>query len=353
MAKKRKASKASGSSPKKTTPKLKFFSRSDVPDRISRFLDAKNLVPPRFKGTDKFLDIVSWNIRWFDHQDDRRIEAIQQVLSEINGDIFVLVEIAQDGALDDVVKALAAARAGYYSVHYGTTGDQQRVAIVWDRDWVRSKRTPSELFAEAPTIVAEDGRRYEVFPRRPLWGYFESLSDDPAKEGFTFELVGVHLKSQMQIRGYRGRGGIRQRSEAAKRLVEWIESPSEHFDEDVLIIGDWNAKPDEDEWKPFEVLEKDKKIDFRSINPREELTHIARLNKSGPGGTRLDLHLITKTSDIKKVSKEKAVVIHWSFFDQMNDLPTQDRQTLFKAMKMNFSDHLPVVSRFYFTTGRR
>ena len=105
----------------------------------------------------------------------------------------------------------------------------------------------------------------------------------------------------MQIRGYKGRGGTRQRNEAAKRLVEWLESPSEHYDEDVLIIGDWNARPDEDEWKPFDALEKQKQIDFKSINPSDELTHVARLNKSGPAGTRLDLHLITRTADVKKV----------------------------------------------------
>lgn len=352
MAKKQKRKAVSSSPSAKTAPKLKFFSRGGVPDRIGRFLNAKKLVPERFKGTDKFLDIVSWNIRWFDHQDERRITAIEQVLAEINADIFVLVEIAQDGALDDVVKALAKKSAGYYSVHYGTTGDQQRVAIVWDRDWVRSKRTPEELFADAPTVIAEDGRRHEVFPRLPLWAYFEALADDPAREGFTFELVGVHLKSQMQIRGFKGRGGIRQRNEAAQRLTDWIETPSEHFDQDVLIIGDWNATPDVDEWKPFEALENAGKIDFRSINPKDQLTHVARLNKSGPAGTRLDLHLITKTADVKKASKEKAVVIRWSFFDQMNDLPADERDVLFKAMKMNFSDHLPVVSRFYFTTGR-
>jgi len=133
--------------------------------------------------------------------------------------------------------------------------------------------------------------------------------------------------------------------------VEWLETPSEHYDEDILIIGDWNAKPDEDEWKPLEELEKDKKIDFKSINPSNELTHVARLNKSGPGGTRLDLHLITKTADVKKTSKEQAAVIRWDFFDHLSQLSADDRDILFKAMKMNFSDHLPVVSRFYFTAA--
>jgi endonuclease/exonuclease/phosphatase family metal-dependent hydrolase len=353
MAKKRKSTKGNRPRRSKRTPKLTFFDRSDVPDRIGRMLDAKKLVPDRFKGTDRFLDIVSWNIRWFDHQDHRRITAIEEVLTAINADIFVLVEIAEDGALDEVVKGLADKKAGYYSVHYGKTGQQQRVAIAWDRDWVRAKRPAEELFPDSPTVVAEDGRRREVFPRLPLWMYFEALPDNPTKEGFAFELVGVHLKSQMPPQGIRGRGGIRQRNEAANRLVDWLETPSEHFDEDVLIIGDWNAVPDESEWKPLVDLEEEGKIDFRSINPKDQLTHIARLNKSGPGGTRLDLHLITRTAEARKVSKEKAIVIRWNFFDNLDTLAAEDRQTLYKAMRMNFSDHLPVVSRFYFTTGTR
>jgi hypothetical protein len=124
--KRKKSSRPNG----KIVPKLRFYDRGDVPDRIGRFLEASKLVPNRFKGTDKFLDIVSWNIRWFDHQDDRRIEAIESVLSQINADIFVLVEIAQDGALDEVVKRLSHRKAGFYSTHYGTTGGQQRVVLM-------------------------------------------------------------------------------------------------------------------------------------------------------------------------------------------------------------------------------
>jgi len=352
MARKKVAAKRKTAGRGKITPKLEFFDRGDVPDNIGRLLAASNMVPERFRGTDRFLDIVSWNIRWFDHQDDRRVEAITEVMAAINGDIFVLTEIAEDGALDAVVKVLRERNVGFYSTHYGTTGGQQRVVLLWDRDWVRLKRDPAELFTDNPLTVAEDGRKHEIFPRRPLWGYFEALSDKPGREGFDFELVGVHLKSQMPPKGYSGRGGVRQREEAARRLADWLDSPAEHFDQDVLIFGDWNAVPDESEWKVFKEMEKEKKLSFRAINPSGEITHIARLNKSGAAGSRLDLHLITNTRDAAKAAKDKGVVIQWRLFEHLESLSTPDRQLLFKAMKMNFSDHLPVVSRFYFTTGR-
>lgn len=339
----------------KTTPQLKFFSRESVPDKIGRFLDAKKLVPDALKGTDQFLDIVSWNIRWFDSQDKRRVDGIRNILGQINADILVLTEIAEDGALDAVAEGLAKDKVGYYSTHYGTTGGQQRVVLMWDRDWVRTKSAPVELFRDDPLVTAENGRKAEIFPRRPLWGFFEALPSTPAAaDGFTFELVGVHLKSQMAPVGFSGRGGIPQRSAAAARLASWLDDPGEHFDEDVLIVGDFNAMPDEAEWHPFDVLERKKKIEFKSINTvvdgKSDVTHLARLNKKGFGGSRLDMQIITNSEEAQSLAKEKAAIIRWSFEDQLASLSTEDRNTLLKALKMNFSDHLPVVSRFYFTS---
>lgn len=360
-AKKAAVRKANAAAAGKTPPKLTFFDKNDVPDRISRFLDATQLVPPQLRGSDRYLDIVSWNIRWFDSQDPRRIEAIRQVLGAINADILVLTEIQNDGALDAVAAGLAEDRVGFYSTHYGESGEQQRVALMWDRDWVRSKMKPRELFADAPTVTAENGRKAEIFPRRPLWGYFEAKSDKLGKPGFTFELAGVHLKSQMppkDVKGFKGRGGIAQRTEAAKRLAAWLDAPGEHYDEDVLIVGDWNAVPDAEEWQPFDSLEKAGKVDFKSINKggdaKSDVTHIARFNKSGFGGSRLDIQVITNSEEAQNAAVEKAAVIRWSFESQLEALSSDDRNLLFKAMKMNFSDHLPVVSRFYFTAvGKR
>ncbi len=88
-------------------PQTRFFDDAGSVDNISRYLDAKKLGPERFQGTDNFLDVVSWNIYWFDAADPERVEAITEVLDAINGDMFVLVEIAADGALDAVVEELA------------------------------------------------------------------------------------------------------------------------------------------------------------------------------------------------------------------------------------------------------
>lgn len=339
---------------KKTTTKTAgTFDRDDNEDRIGRLLNGQGLVPKKFQDTDEFLDVVSWNIRYFDHADPTRVEHVTKVLAALNADVFVLCEIADDGVLEEVVEGLAKAKAGFYSVEYGTTGGQQRVALLWDRDWVRAKTDVVELFGdEKLTVPAESGTKPQaVFPRLPLWGYFEALADDASEEGFTFEILGLHLKAQGPApKGYKGpakRWGIPQRRKAARRLAAWLTEDGDHYDTDVIVVGDWNAKTDETEWKAIRDLEDEAGVVFSNINDPGAPSHLVRLNKSGPAGSRLDLHLVTDTASAQAVPKGLGIVVQWSPFEHLDAFSSKELKDLFKRLKQRFSDHLPVVSRFY------
>ncbi|MFV8756817.1 endonuclease/exonuclease/phosphatase family protein [Nannocystaceae bacterium ST9] len=348
---------------KATTPKranpprssVRFFDKESNTDQISRLLDAKNLVPERLRGTDKYLDIVCWNVRWFDAADPDRVAAITDVLAALNADCLVLTEVADDGALDQVVADLAARKAGFYSIHYGSKGGQQRVVMLWDRDWVRAKAPLGELFDdEHLSVPSEIGNgRQAVFPRLPVWGYFEARSE--SDEGFNFELVGLHLKAQGPApRGYSGpekRWGVAQRTRAALRLAQWLVEEEEHLDADVIVVGDWNANVGEKEWAPLLDVESQGSIAFESINRDTEISHMVRLNKGGPAGSRIDLVLVTNEAQANAVSDQVGVVVQWSLFDHLDALDGDERQELFKQLKQKFSDHLPVVSRFYLGLG--
>jgi hypothetical protein len=45
-------------------------------DRLSGSLDAAGLIPPEFRGSDDFLDLVTWNIRYFHDEDKPRVERV-------------------------------------------------------------------------------------------------------------------------------------------------------------------------------------------------------------------------------------------------------------------------------------
>ncbi|NKB17082.1 MAG: hypothetical protein HC770_01455 [Pseudanabaena sp. CRU_2_10] len=70
-------------------------------DRISKIL--RSQVPKNLRGSDRFLDIITWNIRFFNQRDRKRVRTIRNLMEELNADIFVLQEI-EEGALDGIAE---------------------------------------------------------------------------------------------------------------------------------------------------------------------------------------------------------------------------------------------------------
>lgn len=354
---KRAAQRAGGGGRKALPKNAKVFERYSE-DKATRLLAAENLVPPQFKDSDQFIDIVSWNIRWFDHKDPERVELVSDVLTEIGSDVFVLMEIADDGVLDEVIEKLNERRAGRYSVYVGpngTRGGQQRVAVLWDRDWVRAKRNLRELFADNRPRVDDElkpGNQVDVFPRLPVSGYFGAKAED-GNEAFSFDLLGLHLKAQgPKPRDYAGtidRFGIPQRTESARRLAGYLRENTGN----VLVVGDWNADPMLGEWADIRELENAGDVSFTSINPSDAPTHLARINKSGVVGTRLDLHLVTSALEAKSVPNGCGAVVMWRVLDEasLKMMSSEDLKNLYKTIRDTYSDHLPVLSRFYGTAA--
>lgn len=295
------------------------------------------LVPDLQEGTDRFLDLVTWNIKFFDLKSAERVRRIGRILNEIAADIFVFQEIAE-GAMEPVANFLNDVGAGAYSVVQGTTGGSQRVTVMYDSDWVRTSTNPQELF-DGLRIDASDTSSKMVFPRLPLALEFTARASDRDGQAFGFDLVGVHLKSQMGPNR-----STAQRTAAAERLADWLQAPSRD-DDDVIILGDWNAAPDRPEWEVMRQLEAQGAIRFDSFN-RDPLTRVSEashLSKSGRS-SRLDLVVISESTAEHAVSDgdrpPHAHVIRWNQV-------LESKRTLARVID-EISDHLPVVSRFYF-----
>jgi len=289
-------------------------------DNISAAIN--DFVPDDLRGTDRFLDIVNWNIRYFNELDPARVRLITKIMGEINADIFVLQEIA-DGAVDAVASALNSAGAGLYKVAYGSTGGSQRVAFLYDTEWVKTKEDFRELFDDEPNVVP--GTHKRIFPRLPFHNYIHAFAEDG---NFDFHLVGVHLKAYMGEQD----SGVNQRRLSAERLERWSREETE--DQDVVICGDFNKSPDAPEWKAFQDAEAEGHIRFHRWNNKNEGSHWYRGKLS-----RIDLVIVSDSAEKVAVSKE-ATVIPWK---RVFDSPS-----LRNDLIARISDHMPVVSRFYF-----
>jgi len=329
-------------------------------DHLSQAFTGARLVPERYRGTDKFLDIVQWNLEWFGAsksrlRDQNRFQLIFEILEALNADLFVFQEVvgrtdAQPGALDPVAEALTAANACDYRVEYSTAGGEQRVAMMWDRDYVRSKIAPEDLFARG-THRTPDGK--DAFgTRAPLYAYF-AVREDAIEPGggtrtFDFQILGVHLKAMVE--------GHPQRLKSAEVLSEWLVNESPRTDSDAVILGDWNAPPDDPCWKPFHDLEQapEGRVKFREINDPSDYSYLWLRNRSDKFLSRIDLTAMTLSS-FQQVEGEAARVVLWQPVEETlaraGGWISAQAVRLLKRIKEEVSDHLPVISRFYWTGG--
>ena len=68
--------------------------------------------------------------------------------------------------------------------------------------------------------------------------------------------------------------GAEQREEFARVLVKWMRDEAPLVDADVMIMGDFNAPPNDPCWRPFHQLENDGKAKFQSINDPSDFSVI-------------------------------------------------------------------------------
>lgn len=323
-------------------------------DHISRVF--ADIVPDQYKGTDKFLDIVQWNIEWFgakktQTKDKYRFDLVVDILESLNADIFVFQEIAgpskdgrYPGALDAVANELYDRGAGDYVVHYTKAGGEQRVAMMWDRDWVRAKSDVKDLFPKG-THRTSDGK--DAFAERtPLYGYFSTrVASDSSVDKFDFQMLGVHLKAMAD--------GHERRLHSAKVLANWMTNEALYVDSDVLILGDWNATPNDPCWKPFHDLEaqQNSEVFFERINDPSDFSYLWLRNRTNRFVSRIDLTAMTLSS-MNQVSDFVAKTVRWKPIEEAiartGNLSDKEVIEVLKQIKENVSDHLPTLSRFYF-----
>jgi endonuclease/exonuclease/phosphatase family metal-dependent hydrolase len=325
-----------------------FFTNKNTPHMSRTIIANDNLstaltgiIPPEFKGRDEFLDIISWNIRWFNDSDPVRVQRVTEILSVLNADIFVFQEI-RNNSLNVVAERLSAAGAGDYKVAYGTTGGDQRVAILYDYEWVKAKDDIAELFGKK-TVLTDDGK--DAFPRLPFWGYFSARSVAPDRRGFDFQLAGVHLKSQMGADG-----GYPQRLAAAQKLAAWLKDEASVLDSDVIVIGDWNASPERAEWTPIRQMEGEGLVKFESVNDASDFSHLYYKNRHD-FGSRLDVVVVSSAAAAQM--QGQAGVVRWvSLDDLLRRSPSAAQiRAYIKEIKQNLSDHMPLFTRYYAEEG--
>ena len=328
-------------------------------DNISRSVE--DLVPDKYRDTGRYIDVVQWNIEWFgarksEAKDRSRFDRVCEILEAFNSDIFVFQEIAgpssdgrYPGVLDDVAEELRRRNAGDYVVFYTRAGGEQRVAMMWDRDWIRAKSDVEDLFPRGKFQKA--GEKDPFAGRTPLYGYFTArIPEDQGNvalspDKFDFQVLGVHLKAMGD--------GAPQRKQSAEVLAKWLTTEAPTVDADAMILGDWNAAPDAPEWKPIRDLEgdRDHPVAFSKINDPSEYSYLWLSNRPDRFMSRIDLTAITLSSETQIVGDAVARVVKWQPIEEAlaraGSMTDAQVVKVLKEVKETISDHLPTHARFY------
>lgn len=322
-----------------------------------------DLVPAERRGSKQYLDVVQWNLEWFGaagpHEEftRKRLPIILDIFEALNGDLFILQEIAgptQDGrrkgALDEVADTLTRRGAGAYVVDYTKAGGQQRVAMMWDTQVLKARDNVEELFKQGEYKMA-DGK--DPFARRtPLYGYFKGRPVEAdgslGSQGyFEFQTLGVHLKAMAD--------GAAQREESAKILSDWMRVEAPLIDADVMIMGDFNAPPGDPCWAPFHALEDQDKAKFQSINDPTDFSYLWLDNATSRAVSKIDLAVLSLAS-AENVVGEAATAVRWKPIDEAlkdsGTLSDKKVREIMKILKNELGDHLPCATRFFFREGQ-
>ena len=251
------------------------------------------------------LDIITWNCEFFPTADDSTINALSEIVMDLNVDIIAFQEIKNRGWFSKLVNKIP--DYGYIISEQSSFMDQ---AIIYKKDDFTFV-SHLELFAE---------NDYNFAGRPPLQVNFVHNESK-----MNFSVVNLHMKCCDS--------GLFRRKRAAKQLYEYLLT---YIDKNpnVIILGDWNDDlKDEDGQHCFELYIKDDKFLF----PTWDITY--NIDKASypkePYVSFLDHIMVTK-----QMIHDKNYLV--------DTVPMDNYMGSFEIYETYISDHMPVYLSFPF-----
>ncbi|GAB4452848.1 MAG: hypothetical protein OHK0029_04570 [Armatimonadaceae bacterium] len=257
------------------------------------------------------------NLEWFslggrNARSEADLQKVAEVIRETGAAILGLQEVDDDGVMDRLLRYLPGWK---YAI--GTSGRQQRCAILWDTNRAAVRR-PMEWGDINEGLEASAGNL-----RAPLVA--------EARIGkFDFTLIVVHLKAMFDEESIRKRRTQLRRLRA--RLDEYL---ADRADKDVVIVGDFNDVADSPAMKEL-IGSRKGGVGFVVTGAKLPKTVTTYLGKND----RID-HVVVSSPF---VSQEE-----WNGKASVFPKPKTDERQVYEK---SVSDHLPTWSTFDTTQDR-
>ncbi len=171
-------------------------------------------------GTDSTVDVLAWNIEWFAKDGQNTIDEVAQIVTDLDGDLFGVEEIA---SVDDFNQLLSQLSGwdGILSPHTYNDGSYQKVGLLYNT---------SEVTVHSWQLLFEnDGY---AFPRPPMEFTITVME---GSHSFDFKLIVVHLKA------YGDEDSEQRRRAAIDSLKNYIDGQlALGGEQDFILLGDFN-----------------------------------------------------------------------------------------------------------------
>ena len=250
-------------------------------------------------------NIAAWNIAGFDAIPTHKSKIFANAISYIDPEVIALVEVNPDSIADNIVSELKSIGICYDKAMLKQSAEQN-IAVLYKCD----------VQLTNPRLI-DDSDNNNRYLRK-------AFAADVRIGSFDFILIVLHLKA--------GRGGIARsvRDDQARTIASFIQSETQNEEKDVLIVGDYNMIPIDDQ-SNFSNMNPDNYLLFVSDELSDQHTHIS---SSGPGNL-LDGYAISNEHTIEHIKGSIRTIKLYEILDKA-----------VMDYRENISDHLPVEASF-------
>ena len=264
-----------------------------------------------FSQVDTTAVVAAWNVEGFEAISAEKAQRLARAIADLDAEVIALSEVNPDSVADQIVTALGALGADYQRTILDQTA-RQNLALL---------HKTGVTVSNATLIPGSDDDNPDLR---------KALAANVRIGRFDFIVIAVHLKS--------GRGDEERatRSRQAEVIASFINDATAGAEKDVLLIGDYNMRPEQDQ-ENFSALNPDQFLRF--ISSEDLAGQISHISNCAPNrGSLLDGYAISR--------QHTTEYVHGSLRIFPLDRALQLNCV---AYTRDVSDHLPVIARFRIT----
>jgi len=251
-------------------------------------------------------DVATWNLAGFNRLPTAKAPVFAEAIAALDAEVVVLVEVNPDGYVENLVDELRELGLGYRATLVDQSA-RQNIAIL----------AKLGVSVENPRLV-EGSDNGNVHLRK-------ALAADVRIGSFDFLLIGVHLKAG------RDRSDREVRNAQVTAIESFIVEATAGDEKDVLLIGDYNMVPGDDQTN-FDLLNTTGGLRYLSSElPEGTFSHISR---SGSHRLLDGYAIATEHTREYLAGSLRVVPLH-----EISDLDLG-------AYRDRISDHLPLIADF-------